>query len=993
MNPRHDKIHRMKSFEYKFDFTEEENVEPFKRRSAQNTCPKCEYLSEENSVLKKQYEDMVIKNIQLEKDYENIKYERDELNRLIAKAGWTKNKIQKFLKNRDVMKAYDPNQSPKLEIDNSFSDEDDQIPDESSFDNKDTEEAVPTFRNNDKIEIVNPQNYRKDAPVEAVNTPKINHLPRHFTNQSKNAFNNENKEPFLDLDEEILTEEDYIEIEDDSERHSPRENSLATSPWRTHHYKKGDEEVKYIKEGESSSSTSENEDTGSDYSDSSYAREEAFDKTIVTRQMQEEFKGYLYEDSLLDSRPIFEPSPHRRKLRRESNENENNAKKERLADTPDILSKGKKKIRPPTLNKKRSATMRITYNPTEDKQYMDDILKSVNNKNHLLLNPQYGSIFNGESIKIGRSIYLSSTGKKSILQPYPKCQVPLREVSYIPDDESLEILSGYSPFEDKTDEFRMKRADSKEIFSPVNKEDFGEIGSSFFGNEDVSEHISQINLLPLAPEFKNLKNPKFMEEFYIIGVDDMTLMSLNSSHEIVRPSLLYNYPNSEEHAERHRVIKDFCFPIGIGVEKIDLSKPDLEIKISDALYNRKIYLYDTFIFTLNGNDYNKGIIYEDEHLYCLTIVVKELVSPNVKEIDLTGQMEEQLFLSKKAYCIMFRNTHFELQYKLLSALSKIQKHEQANTKILESNQRLSGLNILPEYKDLVNDIESMISMPIISDLCMKTLKEFYELNPKDFKPKNSLTLPIPYKVCKFQYKIPESVEYLDINWYGPFFISWIKFEDFYYLFKAILLEKSIVFVSKNHGLITSMVNAFRVLMKPFKWCHLFISLLPKLLKDYLCAPQPILLALSDKQEFFESLPLDAFDDKVIVESNENSRIHVEKVIKLPDFKCSGLSEKLEKMFKGLKKENTNSIRNSVYDTSSPEKAFSENLAKTIKAALEKEITSVMKKYKIKQKKSHLQPEFSECKMFLIKNSQDRPFMQEFVDTQMFAFYYDMTVNK
>lgn len=159
---------------------------------------------------------------------------------------------------------------------------------------------------------------------------------------------------------------------------------------------KEEEEVKYIKEGESSSSTSENEDTDSDYSDSSYAREEAFDKTILTKQMQDEFKGYLDEDSLLDSRPIFEPSPHRRKQRRESNVNKNEAKKERLADTPEILSKGKKKIRPPTLSKKRSATMRITYNPTEDKQYMDDILKSVNNKNHFLLNPQYGSIFHGK---------------------------------------------------------------------------------------------------------------------------------------------------------------------------------------------------------------------------------------------------------------------------------------------------------------------------------------------------------------------------------------------------------------------------------------------------------------------------------------------------------------------------------------------------------------------------------------------------------------------
>jgi hypothetical protein len=32
---------------------------------------------------------------------------------------------------------------------------------------------------------------------------------------------------------------------------------------------------------------------------------------------------------------------------------------------------------------------------------------------------------------------------------------------------------------------------------------------------------------------------------------------LNSANNIVRPSLLFNYPNSPEHKERHKIIKDF----------------------------------------------------------------------------------------------------------------------------------------------------------------------------------------------------------------------------------------------------------------------------------------------------------------------------------------------------------------------------------------------------------------------------------------------------
>ena len=64
----------------------------------------------------------------------------------------------------------------------------------------------------------------------------------------------------------------------------------------------------------------------------------------------------------------------------------------------------------------------------------------------------------------------------------------------------------------------------------------------------------------------NTKYDNFLEEFYIIGVDSLTLSSLNTEKVVLRPSLLTNYPNRPEHKQRHDVIKDFCFPTGIEVE-------------------------------------------------------------------------------------------------------------------------------------------------------------------------------------------------------------------------------------------------------------------------------------------------------------------------------------------------------------------------------------------------------------------------------------------
>lgn len=64
----------------------------------------------------------------------------------------------------------------------------------------------------------------------------------------------------------------------------------------------------------------------------------------------------------------------------------------------------------------------------------------------------------------------------------------------------------------------------------------------------------------------NTKYTNFFEEFYIIGVDKLTISSLNTNKIVLRPSLLWNYPNRPEHKQRHDVIKDFCFPTGIEVE-------------------------------------------------------------------------------------------------------------------------------------------------------------------------------------------------------------------------------------------------------------------------------------------------------------------------------------------------------------------------------------------------------------------------------------------
>lgn len=81
---------------------------------------------------------------------------------------------------------------------------------------------------------------------------------------------------------------------------------------------------------------------------------------------------------------------------------------------------------------------------------------------------------------------------------------------------------------------------------------------------DTSELLTKINTIPKALESKNIdvgnynkKYERFFEEFYIVGVDKNVLDTLNNQDNIVRPTLLFHYPNRKEHHERHNIIKDF----------------------------------------------------------------------------------------------------------------------------------------------------------------------------------------------------------------------------------------------------------------------------------------------------------------------------------------------------------------------------------------------------------------------------------------------------
>lgn len=528
---------------------------------------------------------------------------------------------------------------------------------------------------------------------------------------------------------------------------------------------------------------------------------------------------------------------------------------------------------------------RTIYKPQESTEYINSLQRSINNKNYMFLNPSIEGVSHLEnSVKVGKKYYQEDdnellvcvSGRKDRLDSarehkeqldfsvvknldfeYSKKQfrgIQIADNFWLPSVEEGKYSIGEASLKEAQDTGDITmRADTSEIC---------ETNLPFVSNTKVNELGNY-----------NTKYSRFFEEFYIVGVDQLSLGSLNSNKRVsLRPSLIFNYPGREEHKERHDVIKDFWFPNGIEVSKINLWNGDQESEINEVLFWRPVMVENWFLFTINANDYEKKIIYQDEYLNCLAVVTNEIMSTDYNSQEMSGIEEDKLFIVQKAYCLMFRGNHVPLQYQILSTLIKLIKWERTQNIKVNYLDYFEGKQIYKEYEYLLADIYSMISLPSVTLKMNELLSTINSLNPGVYSPEQWLSIETPWSLEPIQYLMPKWENYLDILWHGPFFFWKVTFAEFYLVFKAILLEKSIIFISEDKNLLSSILNGYRVLLKPFKWWHIFISILPKLLSDYIWAPQPMLLGITDIDQIIENYSEEDFsyEDKIMIELNQDS---------------------------------------------------------------------------------------------------------------------------
>jgi len=107
------------------------------------------------------------------------------------------------------------------------------------------------------------------------------------------------------------------------------------------------------------------------------------------------------------------------------------------------------------------------------------------------------------------------------------------------------------------------------------------------------------------------------------------------------------------------------------------------------------------------------------------------------------------------------------------------------------------------------------------------------------------------------------------------FLTSLTADNYLKILYAMMLEKSVIFVSDNLPLLSSAVLGMQCFLLPFKWNYVQIAVLPKSLIEMVEAPMPFLVGLLNTHRQFvqHALSPDAPDatEKLIVHMNDKRK--------------------------------------------------------------------------------------------------------------------------
>ncbi|KAK8550338.1 hypothetical protein V6N13_118855 [Hibiscus sabdariffa] len=214
----------------------------------------------------------------------------------------------------------------------------------------------------------------------------------------------------------------------------------------------------------------------------------------------------------------------------------------------------------------------------------------------------------------------------------------------------------------------------------------------------------------------------------------------------------------------------------------------------------------------------------------------------------------------------------------------------------------------------------------------------------------------------------------------------LRLEHVLTIFAAALLEKQIVVVCSNLGILSAIVLSIVPLIRPYQWQSLLMPVLPDDMLEFLDAPVPYIVGVKNKTSEVQS----KLANVILVDANKN-QIKAPTIPQLPQhrelFAC------LSPYHAKLVGESYLGRKRPAYECTDVQIEAAKGFLSVLRSYLDS-LCSNMRSHTITNVQSNNDKVSLLLKESFIDSfpSRDRPFMKLFVDTQLFTVHTDLVLS-
>ncbi|GAA0168933.1 hypothetical protein Leryth_002338 [Lithospermum erythrorhizon] len=214
----------------------------------------------------------------------------------------------------------------------------------------------------------------------------------------------------------------------------------------------------------------------------------------------------------------------------------------------------------------------------------------------------------------------------------------------------------------------------------------------------------------------------------------------------------------------------------------------------------------------------------------------------------------------------------------------------------------------------------------------------------------------------------------------------LRLEHILTLFSAALLEKQIVMVCSNLGILSASVLSIIPLIRPYRWQSLLMPILPNDMLDFLDAPVPYVVGVKNKTMEAQS----KLTNVILVDVNKN-QVKSPTIPFLP--RQRDLYHRLMPFHAKLVGESYLGKKRPVYECTDVQVEAAKGFLSVLRSYLDS-LCSNLRSHTITNVQSNNDKVSLLLKDSFIESYQnrDRPFMKLFVDTQLFSVHTDFVLS-